>query len=111
MKSAKNVGVIGDTFCVTCGGCRYPLRRRKDSNMQEVLRWCASLLTILPGIVIAARVRPLKVELPSQLGRLIAFRNVAREVLDHGCCRANSPPLGRDSGIQERGGRRNVYRS
>lgn len=27
--------------------------------MEEVLRWCASLLTILPGIVIAARVRPL----------------------------------------------------
>ncbi|HEU5274212.1 MAG TPA: hypothetical protein VFU97_11165 [Xanthobacteraceae bacterium] len=27
--------------------------------MQEVLRWCASLLTILPGIVIAARVRPI----------------------------------------------------
>lgn len=27
--------------------------------MQEIFRWCASLLTILPGIVIAARVRPL----------------------------------------------------
>jgi hypothetical protein len=27
--------------------------------MQEILRWSASLLTILPGIVIAARVRPL----------------------------------------------------
>jgi hypothetical protein len=26
--------------------------------MQETLRWCASLLTIVPGIVIAARVRP-----------------------------------------------------
>jgi hypothetical protein len=26
--------------------------------MQEILRWCASLLTILPGLVIAARVRP-----------------------------------------------------
>jgi hypothetical protein len=26
--------------------------------MQDVLRWCASLLTIIPGIVIAARVRP-----------------------------------------------------
>jgi hypothetical protein len=26
--------------------------------MHEILRWCASLLTILPGIVIAARVRP-----------------------------------------------------
>lgn len=27
--------------------------------MQELLRWSASLLTIVPGIVIAARVRPL----------------------------------------------------
>lgn len=27
--------------------------------MQETLRWCGSLLTILPGIVIAARARPL----------------------------------------------------
>ncbi len=26
--------------------------------MQESLRWCASLLTILPGIVIAGRLRP-----------------------------------------------------
>jgi hypothetical protein len=27
--------------------------------MQETLRWSASLLTILPGVVIAARLRPL----------------------------------------------------
>jgi hypothetical protein len=27
--------------------------------MQEILRWSASMLTIVPGIVIAARVRPL----------------------------------------------------
>jgi hypothetical protein len=27
--------------------------------MQETLRWCASILTIVPGIVIAARVRPI----------------------------------------------------
>jgi hypothetical protein len=27
--------------------------------MQEILRWSASVLTIVPGIVIAARVRPL----------------------------------------------------
>src|SRR5689334_5603483 len=39
-------------FPPMAGGSRY-------SNMQELLRWCASLLTILPGIVIAARVRPL----------------------------------------------------
>jgi hypothetical protein len=26
--------------------------------MQEILRWSASVMTILPGIVIAARVRP-----------------------------------------------------
>ena len=26
--------------------------------MQEILRWCASVLTIVPGLVIAARVRP-----------------------------------------------------
>jgi hypothetical protein len=26
--------------------------------MQEILRWSASLLTILPGLVIAARLRP-----------------------------------------------------
>jgi hypothetical protein len=26
--------------------------------MQEILRWCASVLTVVPGIVIAARVQP-----------------------------------------------------
>jgi hypothetical protein len=27
--------------------------------MQEILRWCATVLTIAPGLVIAARVRPI----------------------------------------------------
>ena len=30
----------------------------KGRHMQEILRWCASVLTVVPGIVIAARVEP-----------------------------------------------------
>jgi hypothetical protein len=38
-----------------------------EIDMQETLRWCASLLTILPGIVIAARLQP----------RLVGFAFIA----------------------------------
>ncbi len=42
---------------------RYDLSDDRLEGMvtkcKRVFRWCASLLTILPGIVIAARVRPL----------------------------------------------------
>src|SRR5947209_5249714 len=33
-------------------------RRTRAKKMEEILRWCASLVTIVPGLVIAARVRP-----------------------------------------------------